>query len=305
MKSPRHRPRRRSSSGPLDAPAPEAPALDGPPGVWLTGRVRGLELAPDERVTLELEDFDQGLGKFYVELTDTDRVAIDLGAWMPTGASLPPHIWVRAKHPNTFDLVAAANRRPEPGPHEQDGSRAYAAAPGERIEFQGDLVFEPREIVIRGRVHVGRGHDAAKPASRSASTIRRRRRRSSWSRSKTRTASHVRSRSSSKRPGTTATRRSPERIHCAPDGRFELFVKRTTPGLFVAYSPWHRPHTLAVDFTAGPVVDVGDIDLEPGAEIEGRALFSGEPLERGWGRREARAGAAAPELRRALPHRRR
>lgn len=69
--------------------------------------------------------------------------------------------------------------------------------------------------------------------------------------------------------------------HCEPDGSFVVPVEAARAGILVVRHPDLALVQVAVDFEQRLDVDVGELTLDGGVAIEGRAFHAGAPLEEG------------------------
>ena len=75
--------------------------------------------------------------------------------------------------------------------------------------------------------------------------------------------------------------RSPASRSCDPDGSFAVALTHHDAGVLIGQAPGHRVHSLSIPLTQEVKIDLGDVQLERGAIIRGRAERDGTPLPEG------------------------
>ena len=227
-----------------DEPAPPSSAKA--PGVFLTGSLSG----STDGFALSLNDLAEGLGQARFETQETGSTyEIDIRSYAPLDGQLPQHLWIRIDDPTLEQGQFLATMRDFP---KDPGAR--------RVEYHADLRLVRASARVTGRVVIEGNATAVKVAFQPKEEYQIEVEPDVY-----------------EEMGPTLEKI----VVCAPDGRFEVPLRRARSGFLAIYVDHLRPRTIEIDFGDALHVDVGTVQLEPGHGIRGRVWWQGAPVAEG------------------------
>lgn len=220
---------------------PLAQVAPGSPGVFLRGTLSGSL----DGFALSLTDLSEGLGTARFETPATgSSYEIDISSYAPLDGELPALLWIDIDDASLEQTQFLAQLEPHEPAAKRREYRADLSLRRAAARIVGQVVFEGNRTLAKVAFQPDRGltvmvaHGVYEEETPTLEKI----------------------------------------VRCDAEGRFVLPLERTRPGTLAVYVEHLRPRTLRIEFGDATELDVGRVELEPGASLAGRAWWRGQPV---------------------------